>query len=174
MAFIRTKKLRGETYYALVENKRDGAKIRQTVIASLGRSPDPLARIDYYLDLARMTSPNSRTERRFKESWLRGWTRRVGKQRRLDGDYINPYTGQRRPFPDPTPKVLAQCEKAWREELAATQAKRAEFIRIAREIENFAKGEMDEAVWTAKRDQYLQARKAERDEFLAQFLGKRP
>lgn len=33
---------------------------------------------------------------------------------------------------------------------------------------------MDEAVWTAKRDQYLQARKAERDEFLAQFLGKRP
>jgi hypothetical protein len=166
MAFIRTKKLRGETYYALVENQRDGGKVRQRVIASLGRSPDPLAGIYGYLELAEATSfPDAE---RFKVKWLRGWKRRESKQLRLDGYYINPFSGRPCP-PQLTQKVIVLCEKAWQEELADRQAKRAEYLRIAREIENFAKGEMDEAVWTAKRDEYLQARKAEWDELLAGF-----
>lgn len=40
MGFIRAKKLRGVTYYALVENRRENGKVRQRVIASLGRNGD--------------------------------------------------------------------------------------------------------------------------------------
>lgn len=37
MAFIRTKQQHGHTYYYLVENRREGGKVRQKVIVYLGR-----------------------------------------------------------------------------------------------------------------------------------------
>jgi len=37
MAFIRKKKISGQTYYYLVESKRDGKKVRQKVIKYLGK-----------------------------------------------------------------------------------------------------------------------------------------
>lgn len=43
MAFIRAKNIKGKTYYYLVENKREGDKVKQTVLKYLGTSkPDKL------------------------------------------------------------------------------------------------------------------------------------
>jgi len=39
MAFIRAKKRGDKTYYYLVENKREGKKVRQKVLKYLGTSP---------------------------------------------------------------------------------------------------------------------------------------
>jgi hypothetical protein len=38
--FIRSKVVNGETYYAIVESYRDGARIRHRQVLSLGRSPN--------------------------------------------------------------------------------------------------------------------------------------
>ena len=40
MAFIRTKKINGISYYYLVENKRIDGKVRQKVIKYLGKNKD--------------------------------------------------------------------------------------------------------------------------------------
>ena len=39
MAFIRAKVSRGNTYYYLVENHREGKKVRQKVLKYLGTTP---------------------------------------------------------------------------------------------------------------------------------------
>lgn len=39
MAFIRAKVSRGKTYYYLVENHREGKKVRQKVLKYLGTKP---------------------------------------------------------------------------------------------------------------------------------------
>lgn len=39
MAFIRAKVSRGKTYYYLVENRREGKKVRQRVLKYLGTQP---------------------------------------------------------------------------------------------------------------------------------------
>jgi len=39
MAFIRAKVSRGKTYYYLVENRREGKKVRQKVLKYLGTKP---------------------------------------------------------------------------------------------------------------------------------------
>jgi hypothetical protein len=41
MAFIRSKKLRGVRYYSLVESVREKGKVRQRVLAPMGRESDP-------------------------------------------------------------------------------------------------------------------------------------
>jgi len=84
MAFIREKKLRGVTYYAIVENQRDGGKVRQKVIASLGRSADPSEAIARYRELAKLygTLPSIDSIERFKQRWIRKRTRRYRKQQR--------------------------------------------------------------------------------------------
>ena len=40
MAFVRAKKRGDKVYYYLVENKREGKKIRQKVLKYLGTSPE--------------------------------------------------------------------------------------------------------------------------------------
>ena len=40
MAFVRAKKRGAKVYYYLVENKRDGKKIRQKVLKYLGTHPE--------------------------------------------------------------------------------------------------------------------------------------
>jgi hypothetical protein len=37
--YIRTKVAKGQTYYQLVEGRREGGKVRQRIVAALGRSP---------------------------------------------------------------------------------------------------------------------------------------
>jgi len=39
MAFIRSKNIRGHTYYYLVETHREGKKVRQKVLKYLGTKP---------------------------------------------------------------------------------------------------------------------------------------
>lgn len=39
MAFIRTKNIRGKTFYYLVQNHREGKKVRQKVLKYLGATP---------------------------------------------------------------------------------------------------------------------------------------
>ena len=39
MAFVRIKHISGRAYYYLVENKREGKKVRQKVIKYLGAEP---------------------------------------------------------------------------------------------------------------------------------------
>jgi len=48
MTFIRTKKVKGHTYYYLVESYREGGKVKQRVIRYLGKNkptPEALQRI---------------------------------------------------------------------------------------------------------------------------------
>ncbi len=40
MAFIRTKRFGNKVYYYLVENKREGKKVKQKVLKYLGTSPE--------------------------------------------------------------------------------------------------------------------------------------
>ena len=37
--FIRTKVVKGSTYYQVVRAERDGARVRQVIVAALGRNP---------------------------------------------------------------------------------------------------------------------------------------
>jgi hypothetical protein len=37
--YIRTKVAKGQTYYQLVEGRREGGKVRQRIVAALGRNP---------------------------------------------------------------------------------------------------------------------------------------
>ena len=37
--FIRTKVVKGATYYQVVRAERDGARVRQVIVAALGRNP---------------------------------------------------------------------------------------------------------------------------------------
>jgi len=44
MAFVRAKKFNGRTYYYLVENRREGKRVRQKVLQYLGsEKPSPQA-----------------------------------------------------------------------------------------------------------------------------------
>lgn len=69
MAFIRAKKLRGVTYYALVENHRDGGKVRQRVLAPMGRS----SKIEDAIFLAECAVRIA--ERQLATSWNQEWSR---------------------------------------------------------------------------------------------------
>jgi len=40
MAFIRSKRIGNRVYYYLVENRREGKKVRQKVLKYLGTSPE--------------------------------------------------------------------------------------------------------------------------------------
>lgn len=44
MAFVRAKKRGDKVYYYLVENKREGKKVRQKVLKYLGTSPEGIER----------------------------------------------------------------------------------------------------------------------------------
>ncbi len=46
MAFVRTKRQGDRIYYYLVENKRDGKKVRQKVIKYLGTEPPTKEQIE--------------------------------------------------------------------------------------------------------------------------------
>jgi len=46
VAFIRTKRQGNRIYYYLVENKREGKKVRQKVIKYLGAKPPTKAQIE--------------------------------------------------------------------------------------------------------------------------------
>jgi hypothetical protein len=41
--YIRSKTAKGQTYFQVVEGVRDGARVRQRIVVSLGRTPDPAA-----------------------------------------------------------------------------------------------------------------------------------
>ena len=56
--FIRSKVVNGETYYAIVESYRDGARIRHRQVISLGRSPNAESAI------AAITRASRQAERR--------------------------------------------------------------------------------------------------------------
>ena len=48
MPYVRTKKVKGQTYYYLVEAKREGMKVRQKVLRYLGKerpSPEEIERL---------------------------------------------------------------------------------------------------------------------------------
>jgi hypothetical protein len=139
MAFIRTKLLRGVRYYAIVESRRDGGKVRQRVVASLGRSPDPLVAAAWYRRRAEHWG-EYRTSERFRMKWARTWIRRFRKQRReaeleaaCRGEWLPPIgaAGLRR--------AEIAIERDWEKEVEANQFKAAEYLRIAEAIERFAK-----------------------------------
>jgi len=46
MSFIRAKRIRNNTYYYLVKNKREGKKVRQKVIKYLGTEPPTGKRLE--------------------------------------------------------------------------------------------------------------------------------
>lgn len=46
MSFIRVKRIRNNTYYYLVRNKREGKKVRQKVIKYLGTEPPTGKRLE--------------------------------------------------------------------------------------------------------------------------------
>ena len=41
--YIRSKTAKGHTYYQIVEGVRDGERVRQRIVMSLGTTPDPAA-----------------------------------------------------------------------------------------------------------------------------------
>ena len=59
--FIRSKIAKGYTYYQIVEGVRDGERVRQRIVMSLGTTPDPAAALkNMRRELARL-----RRERNF-------------------------------------------------------------------------------------------------------------
>ena len=46
MAFVRVKRIAGGDYYYLVENKREGKKVRQKVLKYLGKNPPTKEQIE--------------------------------------------------------------------------------------------------------------------------------
>jgi hypothetical protein len=44
--FIRSKVVKGHTYYQIVEGVRTGPKVRQRIVLALGTSPDPRATLE--------------------------------------------------------------------------------------------------------------------------------
>jgi len=63
--YIRCKIAKGKTYYQIVKGVRDGPRVRQRIVVSLGTSPDPATALDgMRRELKRL--------RRERKSWLRG------------------------------------------------------------------------------------------------------
>ncbi len=95
MAFVRTKRVGGREYYQLVESYRENDKVRQRVLAHLGRSPTVEAAIE---DLERY----ERAERE------RGWTMHPKTRVKLRELRRLVEEGKARPGP---PEMKAQRER---------------------------------------------------------------
>jgi hypothetical protein len=138
MAFVRAKQLRGKTYYALVENHREGGKVRQKVLASLGDSGDLLAALDRYQWLAKTCNTYAVYQ---VERFLRA---RETYYRKQYAEKLGAFWNRQAPKPEPV-SVAALADADWQRKAEAEKSKPAEYLRIAEAIENFAK------VWTDRR-----------------------
>src|SRR5262249_20783067 len=75
---------KGQTYYQVVEGVRDGARVRQRIVVSLGRTPDPAAALKgMRRELARLRQDRSRLPAGYPASrtqarWLERLDARIG------------------------------------------------------------------------------------------------
>ena len=121
MAFIRYKKVRGITYYSLVESVREMRKVRQRVLVSLEDSPElSEERIRDLRRFAETLTSLSRKEPR--RTWIYAWLRHA-----------------RVPWNHPDrAQAVEKARAAWDKEVAEVyRAKAARCLRDAMLIEKF-------------------------------------